>query len=110
MQRTESLVGWAALNNKILHIPDAYDDPRFNRWTPTQNSCPCNLHQLSCSTRRSVDKTTGKRTKQVLSVPVERQGEPGKVIAVLQLMNKDPDFGEVDIRRAQQNTSSSVFP
>eukprot|EP00403_Amphidinium_massartii_P015575 CAMPEP_0178416308 /NCGR_PEP_ID=MMETSP0689_2-20121128/23998_1 /TAXON_ID=160604 /ORGANISM="Amphidinium massartii, Strain CS-259" /LENGTH=251 /DNA_ID=CAMNT_0020037651 /DNA_START=210 /DNA_END=965 /DNA_ORIENTATION=- len=77
--RQGSLAGWAATNNQILHIKDAYADSRFNR---------------------SVDLATGNRTKNVLSIPVPKQSNPDKVIAVLQLINKPQGFNECDERMA----------
>lgn len=81
-----SLAGWVAVHNKVLNIPDAYKDSRFNQ---------------------EVDRLTGNHTKCVLAIPVVSQGDEGKVIAVLQLLNKQgggadcPGFNAVDLQMAK---------
>ncbi len=59
------LAGHVATAREILNIPDAYDDPRFNR---------------------AFDKQTGYRTKSVLCIPLVTHED--KVVGVLQVINK----------------------
>ena len=72
----KSLVGHAALNCSILNIPDAYDDPRFNK---------------------QVDKETGYTTRNVLVYPItrselrttkSRSSATEGVFAVIEAINK----------------------
>jgi sigma-B regulation protein RsbU (phosphoserine phosphatase) len=59
------LVGECLEKRQIINVPDAYGDPRFSD---------------------SVDRTTGYRTRSILSIPLlGRQGEP---VGVMQLLNK----------------------
>lgn len=74
-----SLVGWAAVNNEKLNVPDAYEDRRFNK---------------------EFDRKLGKRTRAVLCIPIRSQYDEGKVIAVVQLLNKDGGFSESDVQMA----------
>ena len=59
------IVGWVVENRKILNIPDAYDDRRFNR---------------------TVDKTTGYRTRTILCAPM--WSLKNEVLGVVQVINK----------------------
>src|SRR5687768_8957091 len=59
------LVGYVARTGQTVMLKDAYNDPRFDR---------------------SVDQTTGYRTKSLLTMAV--RGPDGKVAAVLQALNK----------------------
>jgi GAF domain-containing protein len=54
-----------AATGETINLPDAYDDPRFNR---------------------EFDARTGKRTRSLLTVAMK--GTDGRVIGVFQLMNK----------------------
>lgn len=59
------IAGAVAKEGKIINIPDAYADPRFNR---------------------QVDKDTGYRTRHILGVPMRYT--TGEVTGVLQALNK----------------------
>ncbi|MBI4499089.1 MAG: GAF domain-containing protein [Chloroflexi bacterium] len=59
------LAGHVATSGETLNIPEAYDDPRFNR---------------------DVDRRTGYRTKTILCAPV--RDDKGKIIGVTQVLNK----------------------
>ena len=61
----KGIAGWVFSNNKGTIVHDAYRDDRFNK---------------------SIDMSTGYRTKSVLSVPLKTIG--GEVIGVTQLLNK----------------------
>ena len=60
------LAGYVYATGQTLNIPDAYDDERFNR---------------------SVDETTGYRTKSVLTVPITSRD--GSRIGVMQALNRE---------------------
>ena len=71
----KSLVGYAALTSRVLNIPDAYSDPRFNK---------------------EVDKETGFKTKTLLVYPISRSylrrsknAADNKVFAVIEAINKN---------------------
>lgn len=59
------VAGWVAQEGKVLNIPDAYADDRFDP---------------------SWDSTTGYRTKSILCAPMATKS--GKVIGVIQVLNK----------------------
>ena len=61
----KGIAGYVAETKKTLNIPNAYDDPRFNRAT---------------------DEETGYRTKNILCMPIFSNDV--KVVAVVQLLNK----------------------
>jgi adenylate cyclase len=63
--RQLGIVGHVATTGQTVNVPDAYEDPRFNR---------------------AVDHRTGYRTRTILCMPV-RNAE-GKIVAVLQVLNK----------------------
>ena len=64
------IAGHVAITRKILNIPDAYQDPRFNS---------------------EVDKQTGYKTKTILCVPMMNREE--EVIGVIEVLNKrDGEF------------------
>ncbi len=63
--RGSGIAGWVAQTGKMLNIPDAHDDPRFNP---------------------EVDKKTGYRTRAVLCGPVRNM--QGEIIGVIQVINK----------------------
>ena len=59
------IAGEAAEHMAVINVPDAYADPRFNR---------------------EIDKTTGFRTRSMLTLPMI--GLDGQLMGVLQLLNK----------------------
>jgi sigma-B regulation protein RsbU (phosphoserine phosphatase) len=61
----KGIAGHVAVTGEIINIPDAYADPRFNP---------------------EVDKRTGYVTRNILCLPI--RNKTGKIIAVLQLLNK----------------------
>jgi sigma-B regulation protein RsbU (phosphoserine phosphatase) len=61
----KGIAGHVAKTGEIVNIPDAYADPRFNP---------------------EVDKRTGYRTRTILCLPI--RNKTGKIIAALQLLNK----------------------
>jgi len=61
----EGISGYVAQTGEILNIPDAYDDPRFNR---------------------AIDQTTGYRTRSILTAPMITPKQ--RIIGVVQLLNK----------------------
>lgn len=62
---THGLAGEAARTRRIINVPDAYADPRFNR---------------------EVDRQTGFRTRSILSIPL--LAFDGELIGVVQVLNK----------------------
>jgi phosphoserine phosphatase len=71
---SQGIVGECARTRAVINVPDAYEDPRFNR---------------------AVDKRTGYRTKCILSVPLV--GHDDELVGVLQLLNKSGGcFDETD--------------
>eukprot|EP00747_Dinoflagellata_sp_TGD_P079889 gnl/TRDRNA2_/TRDRNA2_160684_c0_seq2.p1 gnl/TRDRNA2_/TRDRNA2_160684_c0~~gnl/TRDRNA2_/TRDRNA2_160684_c0_seq2.p1 ORF type:complete len:290 (+),score=55.65 gnl/TRDRNA2_/TRDRNA2_160684_c0_seq2:104-973(+) len=74
--KTAGIAGECATSGRVIDIPDCYADPRFNP---------------------AVDKATGYKTKSMLVVPVigRRNGVPGCVLAVIQMINKMEFDGEV---------------
>jgi len=61
----QGIAGAAARERRVVHVPDAYADPRFNR---------------------EIDKKTGFRTRQLLTFPLENL--EGELMGVLQALNK----------------------
>jgi putative methionine-R-sulfoxide reductase with GAF domain len=61
-----SIVSLCARTGRVINIPDAYEDPRFDP---------------------EVDKTTGYTTKNILCVPMHNRS--GNVIGVFEVMNKE---------------------
>lgn len=61
-----SIVSLCSRTGRIINIPDAYEDPRFDP---------------------EVDKSTGYTTKNILCVPMHNRN--GNVIGALEVMNKD---------------------
>jgi len=59
------IAGQVATSGQALNIPEAYDDPRFNK---------------------EVDRQTGYRTKTILCTPV--RNKEGTIVGVLQVLNK----------------------
>ena len=72
------IAGAAAQSGKIINIPDAYADSRFNP---------------------DVDRKTGFRTRSILSLPIKNQR--GEVFAVAQLLNRKDGqpFDQDDVNR-----------
>ncbi|OHS94488.1 GAF domain containing protein [Tritrichomonas foetus] len=72
----QGIAGSVATTGETVNIEDVYDDPRFNS---------------------NVDKSTGYRTKSLMTLPVHNQN--GDIIAVMQLMNKlnGEPFSESDV-------------
>jgi phosphoserine phosphatase len=71
---THGLAGEAARTRRIINVPDAYADPRFNR---------------------EVDRQTGFRTRSILSIPL--LAFDGELIGVTQVLNKrGRPFDEAD--------------
>lgn len=64
------IIGEAAKTKSIVNIPDAYADPRFNP---------------------AVDKSTGYRTRCMLTIPM--LDFEGQLVGVAQLLNKSPEYG-----------------
>jgi len=79
------IAGHVALSGKSLNVPDAYDEPLFNR---------------------AVDQQTGYRTRSILCVPLA--DKQGRTIAVAQLLNKagDRPFDAADERRMAEFAGS----
>mmetsp|Transcript_149793 Transcript_149793/g.276322 ORF Transcript_149793/g.276322 Transcript_149793/m.276322 type:complete len:488 (-) Transcript_149793:114-1577(-) len=75
--KSAGIAGECATEGLLINIPDAYADPRFNQ---------------------AIDKQTGYYTRSMLCVPVlRRRVKPGtgKVLAVIQMINKMEFDGEV---------------
>ena len=73
------IAGAAIQTGQTVVVPDAYADERFNP---------------------DVDKRTGFRTRNILSVPL--RNHEGKLVGVLQVLNKTPDgFADYDISLAE---------
>lgn len=63
---TSGIAGTVVKTGQIINVPDAYADKRFNR---------------------DIDKQTGFRTRNLLTVPLT--GQDGSRVGVLQVLNKD---------------------
>lgn len=76
--KSKGISGECATEGNLIAIPDCYQDPRFNQ---------------------SIDKQTGYKTTSMLAVPVLRRKRcdknVGKVLAVIQMINKMEFDGEV---------------
>ena len=59
------IAGYVATSGRVLNVPDAYKDPRFNR---------------------DIDKQTGYRTRSIICAPV--RDESGHIIGVVEVLNK----------------------
>ena len=79
----EGIAGYVARTGRSVNVPDAYQDPRFNR---------------------AVDEATGYRTRSLLCMPILDAG--GRVFAVMELLNKlgDRPFDEQDEERFRRFT------
>lgn len=64
---TQGAAGYAATSGEVVNMTDCYSDSRFNQ---------------------SVDKLTGHRTRCLLCAPIRSRMGGGRVIAVLELINK----------------------
>jgi adenylate cyclase len=70
------IAGRVAQTGETVHIPDAYQDPRFNP---------------------EVDRKTGYRTRNILCIPMKSR--EGRVLGVMQVLNKrHGDFTREDMR------------
>jgi adenylate cyclase len=83
--RRSGIAGAVAESGESLNIPDAYEDPRFDR---------------------SVDEASGFRTRSVLCLPLKDQ--KGGVLGVAQILNKrgGKPFDESDERRFREFIAS----
>ncbi len=71
---TSSIAGNVAVHGKVLNIPDAYDIPA----------------DIGVTFNQSFDKSTGYRTKSLLTVPM--MDHKGQILGVIQLINRKRDF------------------
>lgn len=85
LPRSSGIAGAVASTGERLNIPDAYEDPRFDR---------------------SVDEESGFRTRSILCLPL--LGQEGQVLGVAQILNKrgGRPFDEADERRFRDFLSS----
>lgn len=73
------IAGAVVRGGKVVNVPDAYADPRFNQ---------------------NVDRQTGFRTRNILSIPMH--GYEGNLVGVMQVLNKrEGAFDEHDITLAE---------
>lgn len=92
--KSAGIAGECATEAKLIAIPDAYRDPRFNQ---------------------AVDKATGYHTQSILAVPVcgkWRGGDKNPVLAVIQMINKmefDGEVGRFDEEDTQVMETFSTF-
>ncbi|GMH74978.1 hypothetical protein TrST_g8495 [Triparma strigata] len=77
---TAGIAGWVATSGKMLNIPNAYKDERFNP---------------------AIDKKTGFRTRSILCMPI--LNDDGSLLGVCQMVNK---YKRKKIERAAANTIS----
>ncbi|MCR4649630.1 MAG: sensor domain-containing diguanylate cyclase [Lachnospiraceae bacterium] len=85
----KGLIGASILNNEVIITNDPYNDPRFNP---------------------EVDKSTGYKTKSILTMPVTNA--EGKVIGAFQAINKlDRDGNAIDFNEddAKRTSLASAF-
>lgn len=80
-----SIVSLCARTGRIINIPDAYADPRFDA---------------------EVDKVTGYRTNNILCVPMTNRN--GAVIGVFEVMNKEYGGGFTDVDEEWLQALSAV--
>jgi len=71
---TAGIVGACMKEAKVIAIPEAYEDPRFNQ---------------------EVDRSTGYHTRSILAVPLLRKSDSHQVLAVIQMINKTEFDGKV---------------
>lgn len=74
--KTAGIAGECGTSAKLINIPDAYADSRFNS---------------------EFDKKTGYKTKSILAVPVLSDQGHGRVLAVIQMINKTEFDGDVGV-------------
>jgi sigma-B regulation protein RsbU (phosphoserine phosphatase) len=81
----EGIAGAAARERRIVNVPEAYADPRFNR---------------------EIDRQTGFVTRNILSIPlIDYQGE---LVGVLQVLNKTGGaFSQYDVSLAEMLASQA---
>merc|ERR1712217_71331 len=73
--QSAGIAGECCMQGKLIAIPDAYQDSRFNQ---------------------EIDKKTGYRTKSILAVPLlRRHGPSAPALAVIQMINKTEFDGEI---------------
>jgi len=77
------IAGEAAQTRKTIHVPDAYSDPRFNP---------------------AVDRATGFKTHNMLTLSMV--GYDGRLVGVLQLLNKRRDCFSTDDERLAEMLSA----
>ena len=65
LQLGQGIAGYVGQTGKIVNIPDAYKDPRFNK---------------------EIDKKTGYRTRSILTLPM--YNHKGEITGVIQVLNK----------------------
>ena len=63
---SKGIAGECFTTARCIHIPDAYEDPRFNR---------------------KVDRKTGFKTQNILCVPIKRRAD-ARIMEVIQCLNK----------------------
>src|SRR5690606_5128583 len=68
------VAGWVAVHGQLVRLDDPYRDPRFDA---------------------SWDRTTGYRTRALLSVPIRDKRD--EVVAVFQCLNKPSGFSDEDV-------------
>jgi len=93
--KAAGIAGECATEGRLIAIPDAYADPRFNQ---------------------QVDRETGYRTRSILAVPVlgQHPGAPGgpRPLAVIQMINKtefDGAIGKFDDEDVQVMETFATF-
>eukprot|EP00812_Abedinium_dasypus_P008982 NODE_2704_length_891_cov_290.159091.p2 GENE.NODE_2704_length_891_cov_290.159091~~NODE_2704_length_891_cov_290.159091.p2 ORF type:complete len:270 (-),score=107.73 NODE_2704_length_891_cov_290.159091:65-772(-) len=97
--KSAGIAGECATEGKVINIPDAYEDARFNQ---------------------DVDDQTGYTTQSILAVPVFRTARgqatsprgPREVVAVIQMINKiefDGDVGKFDEEDVQVMETFATF-
>lgn len=75
--KSMGIAGECATEGKLIVIPDAYEDPRFNQ---------------------EIDQTTGYTTRSIMAVPVKKRmntGGENSVLAVIEMINKMEFDGQV---------------
>lgn len=69
----KSIAGYVALTRRMINIPDVYDESELKSYAP------------NCHFMQKVDKRTGYRTRELLTVPIAN--EHRELLGVLQLIN-----------------------
>lgn len=93
--RSAGIAGECATEGKLIAIPDAYEDSRFNQ---------------------EIDKKTGYRTQSILAIPILRRGtckeNESNTLAVIQMINKmefDGEIGKFDDEDIQVMETFATF-